>query len=399
MHLAQQLSASPSAIQCIDMHTTGEPTRIIYQGYPDLQGTLLEQRSQAKRDHDHIRRRLILEPRGHRDMYAAVLRPETEHTKSGQAHMGVIFLTNEGYSTMCGHATIALARFLLDTHDKKIFPKRDDIRLNRKKQDAELVLHAPCGLVKVIVPTTEDGSQSHPSHASYHLSVPSFATGIDVRIEIPEEYRWPELLSKNQNHVIADFSYGGAFYCLISTDELGFPGRLERGKVNLSAMDFATKNLKAAINQDPKLKYLFTHPEHEDLGFLYSVIIVDQDFEIPRRIDETTRAETGLCFFANQQIDRSPTGSGVAARVALAYAKDLESKDESVAYHSMVSRCWGGRGGFVGSFWEEVGKTEHNYPIIQVQIEGRASYTGTSTFIVEESDPLGDDGFIFENLC
>ncbi|KAF7193351.1 Trans-L-3-hydroxyproline dehydratase [Pseudocercospora fuligena] len=399
MDIAKELSTSSTAIQCVDMHTTGEPTRIVYQGYPELQGTLLEQRAQAKRSYDHIRRRLILEPRGHRDMYGAILRPETEHTKSGQAHMGVIFLTNEGYSTMCGHATIALARFLIDTHDKNIFPKRDDITFNKKKNEAELVLHAPCGLVKVTVPTIgEDGNRSHPSHSSYHLSVPSFATGIDVRVEIPEEYRWPEL-GADRNHVIADFSYGGAFYCLVSTKELGFPGRLERGKVDLSAMDLATKNLKAAINRDERLRYLFTHPDHEDLGFLYSVIVVDQEFDVAMRIDETTRAETGICFFADQQIDRSPTGSGVAARVALAYAKDHESKDESVAHHSMVSRSLGGKGGFVGSFWEEVGKTEHGYPIVRVQVEGRASYIGTSTFIVEESDPLGDDGFLFEKLC
>src|ERR1051326_2946907 len=91
-------------IECVEMHSTGEPTRIVVKGYPSLDGTLLQQRAQAKVQHDHVRKRLMLEPRGHADMYGAILRPETELTASGYAHIGVLFMHNEGYSTMCGHA-------------------------------------------------------------------------------------------------------------------------------------------------------------------------------------------------------------------------------------------------------------------------------------------------------
>src|SRR5262245_1524688 len=118
MDLIKQLRAPESKpITCIEMHTTGEPTRVVVDGYPELRGTLNEQRAQALRDFDYIRKRLMHEPRGHFDMYGAVLRKETELTQSGEADIGVFFLTNDGYSTMCGHATIALGRLLVDTHD------------------------------------------------------------------------------------------------------------------------------------------------------------------------------------------------------------------------------------------------------------------------------------------
>lgn len=392
MDILRDLAGSPTTFSCIDMHTTGEPTRIIYQGYPPLTGTLLAQRSQAKRSYDHIRRKLLLEPRGHVDMYGAILRPDTEHTTSGAAHMGVLFLTNEGYSTMCGHATIALGRFLVDTHDLQIFPRRNEVQFDETTKTVELILHAPCGLVHITVPTNAEGSRSDPTRPVSHISVPSFATGINIEIPLPSQYTWPEL--ETRGHITADFSYGGTFYCFVKAAELGFPHGLN-GKINLPAYNLATKQLKAAINANPDLRHLFSHPEHTDLGFLYSVIVVDNTTGVP--LTPSTRAETGLCFFADQQIDRSPTGSGVAARIALAYAKSSIQKGEAITYHSRLSNSLGGKGGFIGSVHEVEGEQD-GFPIVRVRVEGYASYTGSSTFVVEESDALGDDGVLFERL-
>lgn len=393
MDIVQHLSTSGGAIRCIDMHTTGEPTRIVLNGYPTFPGTLLEQRTEAKRSHDHIRRKLLLEPRGHSDMYGAILRPDTELTTSGEAHMGVLFMTNDGYSTMCGHATIALGRFLLDTHDKTIFPRRGEVRFDPMTRTASLGLHCPCGLVKVTVPTNEDGTRSDPSRPVSHISVPSFVTGIDIQIDLPSDHQWPELADRQS--VTADFSYGGAFYCLISAKELGFPLGL-KGKVDIAAMDTATRRLKAAVNSSSKLRKLFSHPDHDDLGFLYSIIVVDKDVGQPN--SQSTEAETGLCFFSDQQIDRSPTGSGVAARVALGHAKGSLSAREKVTYHSLVSSSLEGCGGFIGSLHGEGGITKDGFPIVRVLVEGYASYTGTSSFVVEDSDAFGDDGFLFKAL-
>jgi trans-L-3-hydroxyproline dehydratase len=381
---------------CVEMHTTGEPTRIIYRGFPELSGTLLEQRAQAKRDHDHVRTRLMLEPRGHFDMYGALLRPQTELTTSGEAHMGVLFMTNDGFSTMCGHATIALGRFLVDTHDKSIFPRRDELLHDPKTNTIKLNLHAPCGLVKVTVPTTPDGSKSDPSKPVSFDSVPSFATGINISIPIPPQYRWPEL--KARECIMADFSYGGAFYCMVSAAELGFPQGLIG--IDLDATNKATRLLKAAIITDPQLQSLFHHPDHTDLGFLYAVIIVD--IALCTTAPGSSGSETGICFFADQQVDRSPTGSGVSARIALAHAKGVLRQGESWTYHSLVSNAFAGKGAFTGS----VITADKNAAVIDghaslavcVRVEGFAYYTGFHSFVVEGADPIGEQGFTLRSL-
>ncbi len=210
-------------IRTVEMHTSGEPTRIIYEGYPDLKGTLLEQRAQAKRDHDHIRRRLICEPRGHYDMYGAVLRPHTELTESGNAHMGVLFMTNDGYSTMCGHATIALGRFLLDASEQgsTVFSKKTKLKHDSTTQTSLLYLHAPCGLLEVTVPTNDARTESDSSRPVSFVGVPSFPTGINIQIPIPEAFRWPQL--DLDHSVTPDFSYGELFIAWSRQQSLASP--------------------------------------------------------------------------------------------------------------------------------------------------------------------------------
>lgn len=383
---------SGNSISCIDMHTTGEPTRVIVKGYPRLTGTLLEQRAQAKAEYDHVRRRLMLEPRGHYDMYGAILRPETELTQSGEAHIGVLFTTNDGYSTMCGHATIALGRLLLDTHDLDVFPRRNDIKHDAETRTATLNLHAPCGLLRVSVPVNEHGSASDPTRPVCFVSVPSFATGTDVVLSIPEEYQWPEITGRSER-IRVDFAYGGAFYCFVSAQDLGFPQGLH-GR-DLDRLRVATASLKSYLTTGSGYTAYFEHPDHADLGFLYGVIVTDG-------LNSTTEtedgSEVGICFFANQEIDRSPTGSGVAARAALAIHKGERNIGERWTYHSLVSRENKGPG-FVGTVVEEV-STPKSDPASasrqwRVRVEGKAFYTGVSTFLVEEEDPLGDDGFVF----
>ena len=105
-------------ISTIDMHTGGEPLRILVDGYPEIKGkTILEKRRYFRDNLDYIRKRIMWEPRGHSDMYGAVI---TEPCTEG-ADFGTFFLHNEGYSTMCGHAIIALTKFVLDT---KLIRKR-----------------------------------------------------------------------------------------------------------------------------------------------------------------------------------------------------------------------------------------------------------------------------------
>ncbi|KAJ5664471.1 hypothetical protein N7507_005202 [Penicillium longicatenatum] len=392
MDLAQIFETSPSGevIKCIDTHTTGEPTRIVYSGFPRLQGTLLEQRDQAKAHHDNIRKRIMLEPRGHYDMYGAIIIPDTELVQSGEAHIGTLFTHNGGFSTMCGHATIALGRFLVDTHDLTVFPKRNTLKVNTATNEVAVNIHAPCGLVRVTVPTTPDGQKSDPSRPVAFLSTPAYAAAIDLTIPIPRDVAWPELGGRES--IKLDISYGGAFYALVDARELGFTEGLS--KIDLASVASAVKKLKAHLVTNPDVITALQHPEDERLSFLYSIMLVDRD--IGSRPDGVDGAETGLCFFAENQIDRSPTGSCVTARMALANAKKVRPRGQKWAYNSLVSNRFD-TGAFIASIVEDniLLEGDHGVPrqCVVVQVEGKAYYTGAMTFIIEEGDVTTESGF------
>lgn len=392
-------------IRCVDMHTTGEPTRIVYSGFPKMLGTLLEQREQASRKYDHIRRRLLLEPRGHWDMYGAILIQETELVANGKADIGVLFMHNAGFSMMCGHATLALGRFLVDTHEE-IFPQRRSNTFDSKTCSVQIKLHIPSGILELTVPLLPNG-QSDPCRPVSFLSVPSFCTGLSVTIPLSIEHRWPEL--GNRTSITADFSYGGAFYCLVDAEELGFPGGL--AKPDLAKMNFASKMVKDAVNTNPDLSSYVKHPDLDEAGYLYSIMIVDArtSYANSQTNNSTSESvslgeETGLCFFANQQIDRSPTGGCVAARIALANAKGCLQLGEKRTYHSLLSRAYSGFGGFTGSVAEVLPQESiklsrsQDSPLVRVRVEGQAFYVGAYTAVIEEVDRVGKTGFSLNNL-
>jgi trans-L-3-hydroxyproline dehydratase len=383
--------AGQHTIKSVDTHTCGEPTRIIYEGYPNIQGTLLEQRSAARKTHDRIRKLLLLEPRGHREMYGAILRNETELTATGDAHIGVLFATNEGYSTMCGHATMALGRFLVDADDS-IFSRRRELKFDAATMTTTINLHAPCGLIDITVPTLAGGLRSDASRPVTFNGVPSFVVGVNIDAFIPTNHRWAEL---QQDTITISLSFGGAFYCIVDIEALGFDST--SAVADLQALNNATRKLKATINETPHLRDLISHPVHDDLSFLYSIIVVEKN---SGQLEPDTRgSETGLCFFGDQQIDRSPTGSGVAARVALAYACNRLAIGVRWTYHSMLSSSVG-RGAFVGEVVEDVriaNKSGEDIKAVVVKVGGFAYYTGFHTFVVEEDDPLRD-GFLLERL-
>ncbi|CAK44882.1 hypothetical protein CBS115989_8802 [Aspergillus niger] len=398
MDLARALETASSGevIKCVDMHTTGEPTRIVYAGFPPLRGSLLSQRDQARDQYDHLRKRIMLEPRGHYDMYGAILRPSTELVESGEAHIGVLFTHNGGFSTMCGHATIALGRFLVDTHDVAVFPKQNELVV----EDTSVVvnLHAPCGLVRITVPVQEtaDGFKSDPSRAVSFLSTPGYAAATNLTILIPPEIRWSEL--EGRESITLDVSYGGAFYALINMHELGFASTGLK-KVDLDSLSQVMRRLKTYLESHPDILSACQHPEDKRLSYLYSIMLVDTN--VGFKPDGVAGAETGLCFFADNQIDRSPTGSCVTARMALAHAKGERSVGQRWAYNSVVSNHFQ-----TGAFEAEIVETGlrvegGNAPAkdaVVVRVEGRAYYTGTSSFMVEEGDVTSHGGFVMSDI-
>ncbi|KZT72038.1 proline racemase [Daedalea quercina L-15889] len=371
MDVYKRIAAGPmgTEIHTIDMHTSGEPTRIVVSGYPDLQGrTLLQKRAYAKDHLDHLR------TRGHADMYGALLVQATEMTEAGQADIGVLFMHNEGYSTMCGHATIALGRFLVDTQDKLLFPLREHLGYDTEKHETHLRLHAPCGLVRVTVPTIVQGgrARSDESRPVTFVSVPSFVSARDVVMNIPEADRWTALRAKGQTRVCVDIAYGGAFYAIVEAKELGFEGIVGFG-YSLRDMDEAAATVKRFLATQ---RALVRHPSESDLEYLYGVIITDENYG-------HARESVGLCFFADQEVDRSPTGSGVSARVALAVATGRLAFGETTVFHSPVSA--GGDDGFTGTAVEEVVFADGRRGI-SVSVGGRAWYTGAHVFAGEGGD-------------
>lgn len=397
MDIAASFVNRPSTIKCIDMHTTGEPTRIVYSGFPRLDGTtLLDKRDQAQAYHDHIRKRLMLEPRGHSDMYGAILIPETELVRSGDAHIGVLFTHAGGFSTMCGHATIGLGRFLVDTRDLNVFPKRDELVVDIENRKVEVKIHAPCGVVTVSVPVVvgEDGTvKSDGTRGVSFLSTPGYAARLGIEVEIPAEVRWVELGEKKS--ITVDISYGGAFYALVEAREMGFENGLRGDSQEMKAMSAAARRLKRYLSVHPAVVTALQRADDKRLSFLYSVMVVDS--KTGHRPDGSEGAETGVCFFGDSdQVDRSPTGSCVTARMALAHAKQLRSPGQRWAYNSLVSNQFG-TGAFVGTIMEKItsvtGFNNDIWPAVIVRVEGSAHYTGAMTFIHESGDITSEAGF------
>ncbi|OJT13112.1 Trans-L-3-hydroxyproline dehydratase [Trametes pubescens] len=281
---------------------------------------------------------------------------------------------------MCGHGTIALGRFLVDTQDENVFPRRRQVRFDEDKGECTLRLHAPCGVVDVTVPSIREGDRvrSDPEREVQFVSVESFAAAVDLTVEVPEELRWQELRDAGKAAVKFDVAYGGAFYVIVQEKELGFE-RIRDG-VDLKRLDAATATLKQLVGA--RKEVFRGHGLAGDLQYLYGVIVVDEG-EGWVGLGGTDGGRVGACFFADQQLDRSPTGSGVSARVALAKAKGLLHDGERVRFDSPLSAQTGkAAGAFVGSALAGG----------RVLVQGRAFYTGASAFVVEDAFSRG--GFL-----
>ncbi|KAK0619149.1 hypothetical protein B0T14DRAFT_566039 [Immersiella caudata] len=298
---------------------------------------------------------------------------------------------------MCGHATIALGLFLVDS-DNEAYPSllhNDSLRLDERTMTVTIRLHCPCGIVRVTVPVVtalpDLRCRSCPNRPVSFISVDSYATGIDVEATIPEGKRWPEL--GNRGRLTVDFAYSGAFYYIADATELGFDGIKSP---DLSALSRASAMLKDALTADSKYAPFFKHATDATLGTLYGIIVRDSyQSALEEGVDG---AELGIRFFANQQVDQSPCGSGSAARRALAHAKHKWPMGSKCTYHSIISDASGGLGGFTASVVEEspdqrnvAGRVGES---VRILVEGRAFYTGFSSFVMEPADRISGAGFL-----
>ena len=279
------------AIKTIDLHTCGEPLRVFTDGLPEIKGkTILEKRRYFHDNLDYIRKGIMWEPRGHSDMYGAVI---TEPVSS-DADFGAFFLHNQGYSTMCGHAMIALVTLVLETG-----------LIKKERKDPEIIIDAPPGKIyaRGFIKEGKVGSVSFKN-------VPSFLLMKDKSIDVP-----------GIGPVEFDVAFGGAFYVFVKADKLGI--KLDKNYYG-KLIDYGRK-IKHAVMESFDIK----HPFENDLSFLYGTIFTGQPYD-------KNNHSRNVCIFADGELDRSPTGSGVSARAALHHAKGELKKGEKITVESIL---------------------------------------------------------------
>jgi proline racemase len=342
---ARPLLEGARVLTTLDVHAAGEPLRIVTGGYPDLPGaTMLERRRYARERHDNLRRALMWEPRGHADMYGCVLTPPV----SPEADFGVLFLHNEGYSTMCGHGVIALVTALVETG---AFPSRTPA--------TPMNLDTPAGLVRAVAHTDAAGRVERVSFRN----VPSFVYAPDLEVDVASFGR-----------LTVDVVYGGAFYAYLDAAQVGLVVTPEQTRELVAAGEA----IKRAVNATVAIR----HPEAEDLGFLYGTILTGP----PQNPAHTTR---NVCVFANAEVDRSPTGTGVSGHVALLAARGALREGEEITVESIL----GAQSVFAGRIADrgQVGP----YAAVTPEVSGTAFITGRHDFILDPRDRLGA-GFLLE---
>ncbi|MBB5985876.1 proline racemase family protein [Sphingobium lignivorans] len=321
-------------LSVLDMHTCGEPVRIVTGGYPALVGDdILAKRRDARAHHDHLRRALMLEPRGHAGMYGVI---PVAPTQPGAA-AAALFTHNEGYSTMCGHATIALGKWLVESG-----------QVTASGGNVSFGLELPCGVVEVTC-LIREGQVVETSF----VSVSAFLAGRDIALDVP-----------GLGRVTCDLAYGGAYYLILPSSSLG----IDLLNAPLAQLIELGTQMTAAGRAQLDIR----HEEAPDLAFLYGTILIDDAAP-----DQPT---FNLCVFAEGQIDRSPTGSGVTARLARDHARGLIAP-------GMTRRFAGPTG---GAFSASVVSTEEadGRMTCRVRVAGQSSYTGTAEFQLREDDPL-----------
>jgi proline racemase len=341
-------------VRTIDAHAAGEPLRLIVDGFPAPRGkTMLEKREWVRTHADHLRRALMLEPRGHADMYGAIL---TEPVSPG-SHAGVLFMHNEGYSTMCGHGIIAVTTMALERG--LIMPGLDG---------SVVVYDAPAGVIRARARISEAGRAGGAGAGG--AGEAGGAGGVRVEsvsfLNVPSFVLHPGLIVKlGTRHVRADVAFGGAFYAIVDSESVGLP----IDAAHLPELRRLGMEIKHAIDATTTV----THPLEPGLTGIYGTI-----FTGPASDD---RADLrNVTIFADAEVDRSPCGTGTAAVMAVVDAMGLLSAGTPFVHESLIGTRFTGR---VASR-TQVGEVEAIVP----EIEGSAWITGEHTFLIEEADPL-----------
>ena len=326
-------------IQTIDAHTAGEPLRLIVSGFPAVEGkTVLEQREYVRREYDHLRRALMLEPRGHADMYGALLTPP----ERPGSNAGVLFMHNEGFSTMCGHGVIAVCTIAVE-RNLIVVPREAD-------GSVRIILDSPAGLIEAVAHTS--AASVRVSHVGFR-NVPSFVLHPSLPVRV------------GTREVPVDVAFGGAFYAIVDSESVGIPVLPER----LTDLRRVGMEIKHAVEKAVTVE----HPLEPQLKGIYGTIFTGQPSDPFADLKNVT-------IFADAEVDRSPCGTGTAAVMAVLAAMGILGRDQQFTHESIIGTKFRGR------VVDETAIGE--IAAIVPEIEGEAYITGENTFIIDDRDPL-----------
>lgn len=317
----------------VDSHTMGEPTRIILQGFPKLQGkTMMERKKFLQKNYDNYRTALILEPRGHRDMFGAVI---TEPVNE-EADVGVIFMDSSGYLNMCGHGSIGTATVVVEIGLIKV-----------TEPYTEVVLDTPSGIIHAKV-KVKNGRAMEVSI----LNVPSFLYKKDLEVEIGSFGKIP-----------FDISFGGSFFVLVDTEKIG----IEIEQDNLPILIDIAMKLRRKINESVKIEHPYLDITTVDLVEFYGK---SQNQQADLR---------NVVIFGDAQVDRSPCGTGTSAKLACLYEKGKICIGKEFIYESITGST------FKGMVTKEI--EIYGKKAIIPEITGSAYITGLNKLILNNYDP------------
>lgn len=326
-------------IKTIDMHTGGEPLRVVIEGAPKIEAkSVLEYRQKMLAEHDDFRKKIMWEPRGHADMYGLILLP----SERPDSDFGVLFLHNEGYSTMCGHATIAIAKLAIMLG-----------WVEKQEPLTKMKIDAPCGQLEAFVEVEKDKIRS-----VYFHNVPSFVVGLDQILEL-----------SNGQKLRYDLAYGGAFYVYVNAKDVS----IELIPENYRRLIDKGMEIKHAVMQQRRIE----HPFEADLSFLYGTIFIDES-------PNPNYHSRNVCIFADGEVDRSATGSGVSGRAAIHFAR----KELAIGQHIEIESITGSTMTVSVQTITQFGK----HPAIIPRVSGDAWIHGFSEFTFDEND-LFENGF------
>jgi proline racemase len=338
-------------IRTIDAHAAGEPLRLVIDGLPSPEGrTMLEKRLWAMKRLDHLRKAIILEPRGHTDMYGALLtEPVSKH-----ADAGVLFMHNEGWSTMCGHGiiavtTMAIERELIWSRGAK---GQGSPLTGGRPTAIDLRYDTPAGLVQARAHLAHHGDAVRVESVAFR-NVASFVFEASLMVAI------------GGRKIPVDVAFGGAFYAIVDAEAAGVP-------IDAAHLPELRKLGMAIAREVEKIRRV-VHPADAGLEGIYGTI-----FTAPAQLPDAHLRN--VTIFADAEVDRSPCGTGTAAVMAVLNDMGLLLDDVPFVHESIVGTT------FKGRVVERVELGER--AAIVPEIEGSAWITGEHTFLIDGDDPL-----------